>query len=69
MADILGTITRTSNGSNPYTARYANGSPAGNFKTVGEARQPIEQASGGRFIRWTRVQQSGSVESYEATAS
>ena len=68
MATILGTVTRTSNGSLPYTARYADGKSAGYFKTAAEAQKPIEQANGGKFVRWTKVQQSGSVESYEATA-
>jgi len=65
---IIGTITRSSNGSLPYTARYADGKPAGNFKTVGDAQKPIEAANGGRIVRWTKVQQSGSVETYQATA-
>lgn len=64
---ILGTITRTSNGSLPYTARYATGASAGNFKTVGEARKPIEQANGGKIVTWTKVAQSGSVEAYQAS--
>lgn len=62
---IVGTVTRTSNGSKPYTATYADGRSAGDFTSVRDAQIPIE-AQQGRQLRWTRVDLPGGIESYRA---
>jgi hypothetical protein len=64
---IVGTVTRGNNGSTPYIARFANGTTVnGAFVTARDAQIPIEAAFGGRFLRWTRADLPGGVETYTA---
>lgn len=68
---IRGTVTRTNNGPQPWTGRYANGEPVGgkdfakNFVALDEAQKVIEQsAPGGRRLRWTLEERADGIESY-----
>lgn len=75
---LRGTVTRvgpsfggsgTSAGeSKPYVSRYADGRtvPQGPFTSVREAQLPIEQAAGGRFLKWTQEERIDGIESYIA---
>ena len=64
---IVGKVQKVSNGSKPYVARYADGTPAGYFQSVGEAKKPIVAASGTKYVVWTRDDLPGGVERYVAT--
>lgn len=68
---IRGTVTKTNNGSHPWTGRYANGEPVGgrdfakNFASLDEAQKVIEQSGpGGRRLRWTLENDPAGIESY-----
>jgi len=63
---IVGTVTRGNNGAKPYIGRFADGTSVGNHTTVRGAQIPIEAAFGGRFLRWTRNDLNGGVETYTA---
>lgn len=65
---VVGTVTRGNNGAKPYLARFPDGRTAGDgtFVSVRDAQVPIEASFGGRFLRWTRQDLPGGVETYIA---
>lgn len=64
---VYGTVTKTSN-PKPWLAAYDDGRLAGEglYSGLSDAKKVIEQASGGRFLIWTRDDLQG-VEHYTGT--
>lgn len=60
---LRGTVVRGNNGSHPYIARYADGTFAGNHKSVADAEKTIE-ASANKILVWTLEARPDAVEAY-----
>lgn len=65
---LIGTVTKNGAGDKPFTARLTDGKTLGNYESPRAAQLAIEQSNGGRLIRWSRLDLSGSIECYRGEA-